>query len=43
VNHIVHSNSWTTPLSPTEASLTAIVYIGLFALLFCRRIVKSDL
>ena len=31
------------PVTPTEATLAALVYIGLFALLFCRKITKSDL
>jgi len=31
------------PVSPTEATLAALVYIGLFALLFCQRLTKSDL
>jgi ABC-type transport system involved in multi-copper enzyme maturation permease subunit len=43
VRHIVQSNAFMTPLSPLEAELAALVYIALFAILFCRRIVKSDL
>jgi ABC-type transport system involved in multi-copper enzyme maturation permease subunit len=43
VNHLIYSNASTRPLSPVEAAVTALVYIGIFALLFCRRIVKSDL
>jgi len=43
VNHMVNSNPFTKPLSATEAALSALVYLGLFALLFCRRIVKTDL
>jgi hypothetical protein len=43
VNHLVNSSPFTKPLSAAEAALSALVYLGLFALLFCRRIVKSDL
>jgi hypothetical protein len=43
VNHFVTSNPFTKPLSTTEAVLAAIVYLGLFAALACRRIIKSDL
>jgi hypothetical protein len=43
VNQMVSSNPLTRPLSITEATLGALVYLALFALLFCRRIVKSDL
>ncbi|MEI8343078.1 MAG: hypothetical protein WCH43_16265 [Verrucomicrobiota bacterium] len=43
VNQLVASNPFTKPLSPSEATLAALVYLVLFALLFCRRIVKSDL
>jgi len=43
VNHLVNSNPFTKPLSPSEATLAALVYLGLFAVLFCRRIIKSDL
>jgi hypothetical protein len=43
VSHLVNSNAFTKPLSPTEAALTATVYLVLFAALFCRQIVKSDL
>lgn len=43
VHHFVSSNPFTKPLSGAEAALGALVYLGLFALLFCRKIVKSDL
>jgi hypothetical protein len=43
VSNLVNSNPFTKPLSATEAALSALIYIGLFALLFCRRIVKSDI
>jgi hypothetical protein len=43
VSHFVNTSSITKPLSPNEAVLAAVVYIGLFAVLFCRRIIKSDL
>jgi len=43
VNHLVNSNPLTHPLSAAEAALGAVVYMGLFALLFCRRIIKADL
>lgn len=33
----------TTALSTTEAILSVLVYLALFSLLFCRRIVKADL
>jgi len=42
VKHLVQSAS-TRPLSPAEAELTALVYLGMFAILVCRIIVKSDL
>jgi len=42
VNHLVHS-TYTRPLSPVEAGLAALVYLAMFAILFCRTIVKSDL
>jgi len=42
VNHLVHS-AFTTPLTPAEAELTALVYLGIFAILFCRTIAGSDL
>ena len=31
------------PLSPLEASLMALIYAGLFAVVFSNRILKSDL
>jgi ABC-2 type transport system permease protein len=43
VNHLVHSNPATQPLSLIEATVAALVYLALFALLACRRIVKADL
>lgn len=43
VNHLVNSSPATKPLSIDEAALGALVYLGLFALLFCRKIAKSDL
>lgn len=43
VSNFLNSNPFTKPLSATEAALSALVYLGLFAVLFCRRIVKSDL
>ena len=42
-NHLVNSNSSTHPLSATEAAFGALVYMVLFALLFCRKIIKADL
>ena len=43
VNHLVNSNPSTVPLSATEAVCTALIYLGIFALVFSRRIIKSDL
>ncbi len=43
VNHMVNSNAATQPLSPASVVLAVVVYLGLFAAVFCRRIVKSDL
>jgi ABC-2 type transport system permease protein len=43
INHLANSSPFTKPLSVVEASLSALVYLGLFAALFCRRIDKSDL
>ena len=43
VNHYVSSNPFTRPLSPSEIAVTALVYLGLFAAIICRRILKSDL
>jgi ABC-2 type transport system permease protein len=43
VRHMVNSIPGITPLSVTEATLSALVYLGLFGALFCRRIIKSDL
>ena len=43
VSHIVNSNPPTRPLSAVEAAFGALIYMVLFALLFCRRIIKADL
>jgi hypothetical protein len=43
VNQLINSSPSTKPLSVTEAALSALLWLGLFAALFCRRIVKSDL
>ena len=43
VNQMMSSNPFTRPLSLVEVSVAALVYLGLFAALFCRKIVKSDL
>jgi ABC-2 type transport system permease protein len=43
VNHLVNSNPATTPLTTTEAVLSALTYLTLFGTIFCRRIVKCDL
>jgi len=43
VDHFVNSSPSLRPLSVTEAALGALVYLGLFARFFCRRILKSDL
>jgi hypothetical protein len=43
VNHLVNSSPATQPLSATEAAFGALIYMALFALLFCRRIIKADL
>jgi hypothetical protein len=43
VNHLVQSNALTTPLSSVEAVFAALVYLGLFAILFCRTLEKTDL
>ena len=43
VNHVINSSPYTRPLSITEAMLGALVYLALFAVLFCRKIIKSDL
>ena len=43
VNHLVNSSRATQPLSLTEAALAALVYLALFATVFCRRIIKADL
>jgi hypothetical protein len=43
VHQLVYSNPATEPLSATEAVVGALVYLGLFAAFFFRRMVKSDL
>jgi ABC-2 type transport system permease protein len=43
VNHAINSSPSTVPLSVSEAVLSALVYLALFAAFFCRRIAKSDL
>lgn len=43
VDQMVRSNHFITPLTVTEATLSALVYLALFGALFCRRIVKADL
>jgi hypothetical protein len=43
VNQIVYADPATQPLSVTEATVGALVYLGLFAAFFFRRMVKSDL
>ena len=43
VGHLVNSSPLTKPLSLTEAALSALVYLVLFAAFFCRRILRSDL
>ena len=42
VNHLVKS-TFGAPLSALEAETTALVYIALFAALFCRRVMRADL
>jgi hypothetical protein len=42
VNRLVQSAS-TRPLTPVEAATAGLIYIGLFAILFCRVIIRSDL
>ncbi len=42
VSHLVQSG-FSKPLSPVEAGLAAIAYLVMFAILFCRIIVRSDL
>jgi ABC-2 type transport system permease protein len=43
VQSTVQSTAATAPLSHFEVGFAALVYLCLFAALFCRRIVKSDL
>jgi hypothetical protein len=43
VNHLVESSGLTRPLSSAEAVAAAIIYLAIFAILFCRIIVTSDL
>jgi hypothetical protein len=42
VRQMVRS-AFTLPLSPGEAALSVVVYLVLFAILFCQTIIKSDL
>jgi len=43
VTKMVNSNPSTVPLTISEAAVSAFLYLAVFALLFCRRIVKCDL
>jgi hypothetical protein len=43
VNHAINSSPLTRSLSTVEAAVAALIYIGLFAALFCRRIIKANL
>jgi hypothetical protein len=43
VSHLMNSSPALAPLSVTEALLGALVYLALFGVFFCGRIVKSDL
>jgi ABC-2 type transport system permease protein len=43
VHRAINSSPALQPLSFVEASAAALIYIGLFAALFCRRISKADL
>jgi hypothetical protein len=43
VNHMVYSTASTQPLSATEAVIGAAVYLVLFGVFICRRMVKADL
>jgi len=43
ISEMVNSSSFTKPLSLAEAAASALLYFALFAALFCRRIIKSDL
>jgi uncharacterized membrane protein YhdT len=43
VHQAIASSSFTKSLSALEAATAALVYLGLFAALFCRRIAKADL
>jgi len=43
VNSLVNSSPYTVPLSATEAGLGALGYIGLFSVIFFRKIAKADL
>jgi hypothetical protein len=43
VNHLVNSIPFTKPLSTSETALSALLYLGLFTVLFCRKVVKFDL
>jgi hypothetical protein len=43
VGEMVSSNPFLTPLTLTDATVAALVYLALFGLFFCRRITKADL
>ncbi len=43
VNQFINGNASISPLSLPEAALGALIYVALFALLFCRRLLKVDL
>lgn len=43
VSHLINSNAAISPLSLAEAALGAVIYLGLFSLFFCRRLLKADL
>jgi ABC-2 type transport system permease protein len=43
VSHLVNASPYLRPLSSAEAAGSALLYLGLFGVIFCRRIIKSDL
>jgi hypothetical protein len=43
IQQAINANPDIRSLSAVEAAVAALVYLGLFATLFCRRIIKSDL
>jgi len=43
VSQLVPANAFLKALTPTEAALATLVYLGLFAGIFCLSILKSDL